>query len=92
MSITGKSTAPEICGAETSALQSISGVTRRVKKSEAIDGSHVRCAAIPCWTLVSTVVTQHERYDAFVDTRTVKVFLLSMARQASHRHTVHGHR
>ena len=47
MSVTSTSIAPENCGTETSALQSIS-VNRRGKKSEAVDGTHVRMAKIPC--------------------------------------------
>ena len=72
---------------------------RREKKSEAIDGTHVRLAAIPSekgdfvrWRLGSIEVKQHERYDGFADTQALEVFPMPMARAASQRHTVHGHR
>ena len=42
--------------------------------------------------LAAVKVNQPERYDGFADTQTVKVFPMSMARPASQRHTVHGHR
>ena len=75
-------------------------VIRRVKKSEAFDGAHGRMAAIPSekgdfvrWRFVSIEVHhQRERCGGFADTQAVKVFLLSMARAASQRHTVHRHR
>ena len=64
-----------------------------------VDGTHVRLAAIPPekgdlvrWRLGSIEVNQHERYDGVADTQAVKVFPVSMARTASQRHTVHGHR
>ena len=44
------------------------------------------------WRFLSIEVNQHERYDGFADTQAVKVFPMSMARAASQRHTVHGHR
>ena len=73
-------------------------VIRRGKKSEAIDGMHVRMAAIPSengdlvrWRLVSSEVNQYERYDGSVDTQALKVFPMSIARAASQRHTEHGH-
>ena len=73
-------------------------VIRRVKKSEAIDGIHVRMAAIPSengdfvrWRLASIEVNQYERYDGFADTQALKVFPMSIARAASQRHTEHGH-
>ena len=60
------------------------------KKSEDVDGAHVRLAAIPSekgdfvrWRLGSIEVNQHERYDGFADTQEVKVFPTSMARAAS---------
>ena len=56
-------------------------VIRRVKKSEAINGIHVRMAAIPSemgdlarWRLVNMEVNQHERYDGFADTQDGKCF------------------
>ena len=62
-------------------------VIRRGKKSEAVDGTHVRLAAIRSeigdlvrWRLVSIEVNQHERYDGFADTQALKVFPMSMAR------------
>ena len=65
-------------------------VIRRVKKSEANGGTHVRMAAIPSekgdfarWRLVSIEVNQHERYDGFADTQASKVFPMSTARVAS---------
>ena len=73
-------------------------VIRRGKKSEAVDGTHVRLAANPSeigglvrWRLVSIQVNQHERYDGFADTQALKVFPMSMARATSQRHTEHGH-
>ena len=75
-----------------------SGIRRR-KKSEAVDGTHVRLAAIPSekgdlvrWRLVSIEVNQHERYCGFADTQAVKVSPMSTATAASQRLTVHGHR
>ena len=72
---------------------------RREKKSETVDGTHVRLAAIPSekvdfvrWRFVSIDVNQHERYNGFVDRQALKAFPMSMARAASQRHTVHGHR
>ena len=69
------------------------------KKSEAIEGTHVRMAAIPSengdfvrWRLGSVEVNQHERYDGFADTQALKVFPTSVARALSQRHTEHGHR
>ena len=44
------------------------------------------------WRFVSIEVNQDERYDGFADTQALKVFPTSMARAASQRHTVHGHR
>ena len=74
-------------------------VIRRGKKSEAVDGTHVRLAAIPSekgdlvrWRFVSIEVNQHERYDGFADAQALKLFPMSMARAASQRHTVHCHR
>ena len=74
-------------------------VIRRVKKSEAIDGSQVRLAAIPSekgdllrWKLGSIEVNEYERYDGFADTQALKVFLMSTTRAASQRHTEHGTR
>ena len=71
---------------------------RRVKKSEAIDGVHVRMSAIPSenedfvrWRLVSIEVNQYERYDGFADTQALQVFPMSNARAASERRTEHGH-
>ena len=62
-------------------LQSIFSVIRRVKKSEAIEGTRVRVVAIPSengdlvqWRLVSIDVNQYERYDGFADTQALKVF------------------
>ena len=59
----------------------------------------MRLAAIPSekgdlvrWRFVSIEVNQHERYDGFADRQALKVFPMSMARAASQRHTVHGHR
>ena len=72
---------------------------RGVKKSETIDGTQSRLAAIPSeqedlvrWKLGSIEVNQHERYDGFADTQALKVFPMSTARAASQRHTRHGHR
>ena len=71
---------------------------RRGNKSEAIDGIHVRMAAIPSengdlvrWRLGSIEINQYERYDGFADTHASKVFPMSIARAASQRHTEHGH-
>ena len=56
-------------------------VIRRRKNSDAVDGTHVRMAAIPSeegdfarWRFVSIEVNQHERYDGFADTQALKVF------------------
>ena len=74
------------------------GVIRRVKKSEAIYGIHVRVAAIPSetgdfvrWRVVTIEVNQYEKYDGFADTQALKVFPMSIARAPSQRHTEHGH-
>ena len=75
------------------------GVIRRVKKSEATDGTHVRMKVIASekgdlvrWRLVIMEVNQYERHDVFADTPAMKVFRMLIARAASHRHTEHGHR
>ena len=79
----------ESCGSET----------RRVKKSEAIDGTHVRMKEIASenedfvrWILASMEVNQRERCDVFAGTQALKVCRMSIARAASQRHTEHGHR
>ena len=71
-----------------------------MEKSEAVDGAHVRLAAIPPekgdfvrWRLGGIEVSQHERYDGFADTQAVEsMFPMSIERAARQRHTVHGHR
>ena len=78
-------------------LKSVAGhqaEIRRVKKSETVEDTHVRLAAIPSekgdfvrWRLVSIEVNQHEWYDGFADTQAVKVFPTFKARTASQRHT-----
>ena len=72
---------------------------RREKKSEAIEDTHVRVAAIAAgkgdfvrWRLGSIEVNQYEKYDGFADTQALKVFPTSKARAASQRHTEHGQR
>ena len=42
--------------------------------------------------MVSIGVNQHERYEGFADTQTLRVFPMSTARAASQRHTEHRHR
>ena len=71
------------------------GVIRRVKKSEATDGTHVRMKIIAHnkgdlmrWRLVN----QDERHDVFAGTPALKVFRMLIAKAASHSHTEHGHR
>ena len=75
------------------------GVIRRKKKSESIDGTKRRMAAVlieagnlGSWRFVNSKVNQIERYDEFADAQAVKVFLISMARAASQRLTELGHR
>ena len=74
-------------------------VSRRGKKSETIEGTHVRLAASPSekgdlvrWRLGSIEVNQYERYDSFADTQALKVFPTSKERATSQRHTEHGQR
>ena len=74
------------------------GVSRRVKKSEAADGIHVRMKIIAHnkgdlvrWRLV-VMVSQYERHDVFAGTLAVKVFRMLIAEPASHSHTEHGYR
>ena len=71
---------------------------RRVKKSEAIDGIHVRMKIIAHnkgdlvrWILVS-LVNQYERHDVFAGTPALKVFRMLVAEAAGHSRTEHGHR
>ena len=75
------------------------GVIRRVKKSEATDGTHVRMKVIASekgdlvrWRLVSMEFNQYERHDAFAGTPALKVFRMLIAKAASHRDTEHGNR
>ena len=72
---------------------------RRVKKSEAIDGTHVRMKVIAHnrgdlvrWRLVSMEVNHYERHDVFAGTPALKVFRMLIAKAASHSHPEHGHR
>ena len=72
---------------------------RRVKKSEATDGTHVRMKIIAHkkgdfvrWRLVSMEVNQYERHDVFAGTPALKVFRTLIATAASQRHSEHGHR
>ena len=72
---------------------------RRVKKSEATDGTHVRMKVIGSekgdlvrWRLVSMEVNQYERHAVFAGTPALKVFRMLIAKEASHRHSEHGHR
>ena len=74
-------------------------VVRRVKKSEATNGKHVRMKIIASekgdivrWRLVSMEVNNHERPDVFAGTPSLKVFRMLIAKAASHRHPEHGHR
>ena len=69
------------------------GVIRRVKKSEATDGNHVRMKVIASekrdlalWRLVSMELHQHKRHDVFAGTPALKVFRMLIASTASHRH------
>ena len=57
------------------------GVIRRVQKSEATDGTHVRMKMIECekWDLVrsrlvSMEINQHERCDVFAGTLALNIF------------------
>ena len=75
------------------------GVTRRVKKSEATDGTHVRMKIIAHikgdlarWRFVSMEVNHHGRHDVFAGTPALKVCRILIAKAASHSHTEHGHR
>ena len=99
MSVTSMSITLESRGTENKCVAKHFSVIRRGKKSEAVDGTHVRLAAIPSekedlvrWRFVSIEVTQHETYDGFADTKALNVFPMSLARAPSQRHTVHGHR
>ena len=72
---------------------------RRVKRSEATDGTHVRMKVIAHnkgdivrWRRVSMEVNQYERHSVFAGTPALKVFRMLIANAASHRHTEHGHR
>ena len=80
----------ERCGTETSTLQGIFSVIRRVKKSEAIEDTRLHLAAIPSekgdlvrWRLGRIEFKQYEKYDGFE----LKVFPTSRARATSQRHT-----
>ena len=74
------------------------GVVRSVKKSEAIDGTHVRMKVIAsekedlvrCRCL-SMEINQHERPDVFACTRALKVFRMFISKAAGRRHPEHGH-
>ena len=73
------------------------GVIRRVKKSEATDGTHVRMKVIAsekgylvCWRLVSMEVNQYERHDVIAGTPPLTVFRMLIAKAASHRHSEQG--
>ena len=65
------------------------GVVRSVKKSEAIDGTHVRMKVIAsekedlvrCRCL-SMEINQHERPDVFACTRALKVFRMFISKAA----------
>ena len=70
-------------------------VTRRVKRSEVTDGTHVRMRAMAsekgdrvCWMKVN----QHERHEVDAGTNVLKRLQLSIAGAASQRRTEHGHR
>ena len=70
-------------------------MTRRVKRSEVIDGTHVRKRAIAsekgdrvCWMKVD----QHERHDVDARTHVLKILHMSTEGTASQRRTEHGHR
>ena len=75
------------------------GLIRRVNKSEATDGAHVRVMIIAHnkgdlvrWRLVSMEVNHYERHDVFAGTPALKVFRMLIATAASHSHPEHGHR
>ena len=68
-------------------------VIRRVKKSEATDGAHVRNKGdLVRWRLVSMEVNHYERHDVFAGTPVLKVFRMLIAKAASQSHPEHGHR
>ena len=69
------------------------------KKSEAIDGFHVRTKIIAQnegdlvrWRFVSVEVNPYGRHDVCAGTSALKVFRMLIAKAASHCHTEHGHR
>ena len=86
----GHATIPSSCLTETCTLQderknlitwNLFGVVRRVKKSEAADGTHVRMKILAHnkgdlvrWRFVSMEINQYERHDVCAGTPTLKVF------------------
>ena len=94
MSVPNMSITPEKLGDRDKCVAKHFSVIRRGKKSEAIDGIHVRMAAILSengdlvrWRLVSIDLNQYERFDGFADTQALKVFPMSTA--TSNKSTPH---
>ena len=102
--VAGMTTIPESCltkyitgrRKELDQLESFR-VIRRVKKSEATDGTHVRMKItahnkgdLVRWRLVSVVVNQYERHDVFAGTPASNVIRMLIAKAASHSHTMAG--